>query len=130
MRRNQRSVELSWQGKLRGLEFQPRHFRFEIAGAPTILDAKGRQVQLPTLRPTTTQAADEKQKDDAEISRDLLRAMRDNPSATLEAWGLTIGRAKGGVSKRLQALAAEVLVEKTLDRWALTAKGRREANAT
>jgi hypothetical protein len=123
-------VQLYWQGKLRGLEFQPRHFRFEIAGAPTILDAKGREVQLPTLRPTTTQAADEKRKDDAEISRDLLRAMSANPNATLEGWGLAIGRAKGSVSKRLQALAAEDLVEKTLDRWALTAKGRREAKVT
>ena len=63
-------VSLHWQGKLRGLEFQPVPFRFEITGSPDILDAKGRQVQLPTLRPTSEQAAEDRQR--AEVDTDRL----------------------------------------------------------
>ncbi|RYB01301.1 AAA family ATPase, partial [Lichenibacterium ramalinae] len=44
-------VELHWQGKLRGLEFAPIPFRFEITSSPEVTDAKGREVSLPTMLP-------------------------------------------------------------------------------
>jgi hypothetical protein len=116
-------VSLHWQGKLRGLEFQPVPFRFEITGSPDIFDAKGRQVQLPTLRPTTEQLAEDR--DDEAIGTDvkLLRAMRAVPGGTQLDWANAIGRAKSLVNKRLQKLASEKIVEVSLCRWSITKKG-------
>ncbi len=119
------AVELHWQGKLRGLEFQPVPFRFEIAGSPDILDAKGRQVQLPTLRPSTEQAAEDRQQSEADADRALLRAMIADPNGTQQAWAGAIGRAKGRVNAKLQKLKKDGLAVVTLGRWSVTSKGRK-----
>jgi hypothetical protein len=39
-------VNLHWQGKLRGIDFEPAMFRFEEASSPDLLDAKGRPVHV------------------------------------------------------------------------------------
>jgi hypothetical protein len=44
-------------GKLRGLEFRPLLFTFEKGSASDIIDAKGRQVLMPTRRPLSLSAA-------------------------------------------------------------------------
>jgi hypothetical protein len=116
-------VSLHWQGKLRGLEFQTVPFRFEITGSPDILDVKGRQVQLPTLRPTTRVDADARDDDAIGTDVKLLRAMRDDPGGTQLDWANAIGRAKSLVNKRLQKLASEKIVETALGRWSVTKKG-------
>jgi hypothetical protein len=119
------NVHLHWQGKLRGLEFKPRPFRFEIVGSPDILDSKGRQVQLPVIRPCA--AADEEEKQTTEINRNaaLLRAMRDNPRGKQADWADAIGRDKSNVNRRLQTLKGEKLVDVTLGLWAVTPKGEK-----
>jgi hypothetical protein len=116
-------VSLHWQGKLRGLEFQPVPFRFEITGSPDILDVKGRQVQLPTLRPTTL--IDAEARDDEEVKTDikLLRAMHAEPNGSQLDWANAIQRAKSLVNKRLKKLEGEKMVEVSLGKWSLTRKG-------
>ncbi|MFZ2107471.1 MAG: hypothetical protein WAV18_19210, partial [Roseiarcus sp.] len=116
-------VSLHWQGKLRGLEFQPVPFQFEITGSPDMLDAKGRQVQLPTLRPTTEQLAEDR--DDEEVRTDvkLLRAMHAEPNGSQLDWANAIGRAKSLVNKRLKKLKGEKMVEASLGKWSITRKG-------
>ena len=44
---------LHWQGKLRGVEFEPALFRIEMAHSPEVIDIKGRLVELPVLKPAT-----------------------------------------------------------------------------
>jgi hypothetical protein len=116
-------VSLHWQGKLRELEFQAVPFRFEVTGSPDILDAKGRQVQLPTLRPTTL--IDAEARDDEEVRTDikLLRAMHAEPNGSQLDWANAIGRAKSLVNKRLKKLEGEKMVEVSLGKWSLTRKG-------
>jgi hypothetical protein len=53
LRNDAKIVTLHWQGKLRGLEFAPKPFRLEICDSPKLVDAKGRRVQLPVMRPVT-----------------------------------------------------------------------------
>ncbi len=118
-------VSLHWQGKLRGLEFQPVPFRFEITGSPDILDANGRQVELPTLRPSSEQAAEDRQQAEVNTDRSLLLAMIAEPGATQQQWADAIGRAKSKVNARLQRLKAERLVDVALGRWTVTTKGRK-----
>lgn len=122
------TVHLHWQGKLRGAEFTPRAFRFESVGSPDILDVKGRQVQLPVIRPCSE--ADEEARGAEAINLDtaLLRAMRDNPSGKQGDWAAVIGRDRSNVNRRLQHLKGEKLVEVTLDRWFITQKGEKALN--
>ena len=122
------TVRLHWQGKLRGLEFTPRPFRFEIAGSPDILDAKGRQVQLPVLRPMTEADDEARQKVEVNLDAALLRAMAAEPSGTQHSWSVSIGCSKSSVNRRLQKMKGDKLVETTLGQWGLTAKGRKAAS--
>jgi len=120
------SVHLHWQGKLRGLEFAPRPFRFEIVGSPDILDSKGRQVQLPVIRPCAE--AEDEQRQAAEVNLDaaLLRALKDNPSGSQADWAGAIGiKNKSGVNRRLQSLKSEKLADVVLGRWFITPRGEK-----
>jgi hypothetical protein len=123
-------VSLHWQGKLRGLEFQAAPFRFEITGSPDILDANGRQVELPTLRPSSDQAAEDRQQAEVDTDRALLLAMIAEPSATQQQWSDTVGRSKSIINRKLQRLQRDKLVEQSLGKWSVTAKGRKAVEET
>jgi hypothetical protein len=118
-------VALHWQAKLRGLEFQPVPFRFEVAGSPDILDAKGRQVHLPTLRPSTEQAADDRERSERDTGKALLRAMIAEPGATQRDLAAAVGCGVSSVNRKLQSLRYEKLVDRILDRWTVTTRGRK-----
>jgi hypothetical protein len=120
-------TQLHWQGKLRGVEFEPVKFRFEGLSSPNVRDVKGREVQLPVLRPMTE--ADVEQREKAAIDRTsaLLKAVRDEPCASLAALAMTTGIPKASVDRILKSLntpAGGKLVKKTLGKWQLTAAGR------
>ena len=120
------SVHLHWQGKLRGLEFKPRPFRFEIVGSPDILDAKGRQVQLPVIRPLSEADDEASRQTESNLDAALLRALRDNPSGSQADWAASIGlKHRGSVNKRLQRLKSERLAVAVLGQWTITAQGKK-----
>jgi hypothetical protein len=120
------SVHLHWQGKLRGLEFTPRPFRFEIVGSPDILDAKGRQVQLPVIRPTTEADVEERQAAQARADIALLNAMIINPLGPQSEWANAIGRSKSVVNRTLRELQKQKLCEEALGKWKVTGKAKKE----
>ena len=118
-------VRLHWLGKLRGVEFEPVPFRFEVTGSPNILDAKGQQVRLPTLRPSSEEVAEDRQQSEQNTERALLRAMVETPGATIRDYGTAIVCPKSTVERKLKRLEKEKLVEHVLDKWTVTAKGRK-----
>jgi hypothetical protein len=118
-------VTLHWTGKLRGPDFAPVPLYFDQSTSPDIVDVKGRQVELPTLRPTSEQAAQQRKQDDADIDRALLAAMLAEPAGTQQSWAEAIGRAKGRVNAKLQKLKAESFVADYLGKWTVTPKGRK-----
>jgi hypothetical protein len=118
-------VSLHWQGKLRGLEFEPVPFRFEVMGCPDILDAKGREVQLPTLRPASEQSAEDRQQAEANSDRALLLAMVATPGASQRDYAQTTGISKSAIGRKLRHLEKSGLVEQVLEQWTVTAKGRK-----
>lgn len=118
-------VSLHWQGKLRGLEFQPVQFQFEVMGCPDILDAKGRQVQLPTLRPSSDEVADERHREEVDRDRALLLAIIDAPHGSQADWALVVECSKSSVNRRLNRLAKTKMVEEARGRWGITDKGRK-----
>jgi hypothetical protein len=122
-------VCLHWQGKLRGRDFEPVPFRFEEASSPDLLDAKGRQFMLPTLRPISPEVAEQRDKAEANLDLALLRAIAADPDGTQAEWAKAIGRAKSSVNAKLQKLKQLKLVEESLSgKWRLTSKGSKEAS--
>ena len=121
-------VELHWQGKLRGLEFNPIPFRFQGATSPEVLDAKGREVELPTMLPVVISEADTEARVKAEIdiSVALLKAMLANPSGKQREWAEAIGRSVSTLNGKLGRLKADKLVEVVMDHPRVTAKGEKE----
>jgi len=110
---------------LRGFEFEPLPFRFEIMGCPDILDAKGRAVELPTLRPASEQAAENRQHVEASANRAALRVLVEMPDASQQDFATAVGCSKSSVNRRLRSLGKERLVEHVLDKWTITEKRRR-----
>jgi hypothetical protein len=121
-------VSLHWQGKLRGIDFEPVMFRFEEASSPDLLDAKGRQFMLPTMRPVSQETAEQRDKVEANLDLALLRAIAANPDGTQAEWAVAVGRGKTRVNQKLQQLRK--FVEPALGgKWRLTPKGLKEISA-
>jgi hypothetical protein len=120
-------TELHWQGKLRGVEFEPAMFRFELLTSPDVKDVKGREVQLPVLRPVSAQDAAEREK--VAVNKDvaLLKAMAADPSSPINTWataaGLSATSAKRTLAKLETAQAGKKLVTNTLGKWTVTTAG-------
>ena len=94
LRREGEITNLHWQGKLRGIEFAPALFKFEIAGCPAVKDIKGREVQLPVLTPCQEGEFEKKQTDEVNKDAAVLRAMIEMPGATWRDWATRSGSAK------------------------------------
>jgi hypothetical protein len=118
-------VNLHWQGKLRGLEFQPVPFRFDISASPDVIDAKGRQVQLPTIIRSTAEADDDRKAAEINIDVRLMRTIIEDPKGSQRDWAAKIERAPSNINGRLQRLADEKLVEQVLGKWTVTPKGQK-----
>jgi hypothetical protein len=121
-------VSLHWQGKIRGLDFEPMLFRFEITGSPDVLDTKKRQVQLPTLRPSSAEAAEEREKASASKDTALLKAMLSEPEGSIRTWADAAGVRRSAVQRILNRLAlpkAGKLVSNTLGKWSVTKAGHK-----
>jgi hypothetical protein len=122
------TVSLHWQGKLRGLDFEPINFRFENIGSPDLLDAKGREFLLPVMRTCDAQTTEQRERTEANLDLALLNAMIAEPEGTQDDWGKAIGRTKSRVNDRLQKLKTHKFVEHGLGKWRVTSKGRNEAS--
>jgi hypothetical protein len=72
-------VSLHWQGKLRGLDFEPLNFRLDSISSPDLLDAKGRQFLLPVLRPCDAASAQQREAAETNLNIELLRTMTTEP---------------------------------------------------
>jgi hypothetical protein len=119
-------TELHWQGKLRGVEFDPATFRFELMTSPKVLDNKGREVRLPVVMPSSDREVERREQ--ASIGKDeaLLKAMTVNPSGTINDWAAASKIHKEAAKRALYRLAKPAsgkLVQKTLRKWTITRAG-------
>jgi DNA-binding transcriptional ArsR family regulator len=118
-------IKLNWN-KVRGPEFEPRYYRIEKLSSPDILDIKGRQILLPICRAVSEQAAEQRERDEVDIKREILIAMDSQPGGSQRDWAATVGRTKSIVNRHLQALKAEGLVESIFGgKWHVTQKGKK-----
>jgi AAA domain len=119
------ATELHWQGKLRGVEFEPAMFRFELLTSPDVKDVKDREVQLPVLMPLSAQDAAERDKVAVDKNVALLKAMAADPSATIDVWSTASGAHPSWIKRALPRLALPPgkLVVNVLGKWTLTPAG-------
>ncbi len=64
-----------WRNKVRGPEFEPRHFQIDKVSCPDIIDIDGRQILLPALLATTELDVEERAIAESENDIALLRAL-------------------------------------------------------
>lgn len=114
--------------RVRGPEFEPKYFRIELVSCSDIVDTKGRQIQLPVMRPVTEADAEKREKSDSNLDLALLRAMVAKPDASQAEWGMVIGRHQSRINYKLQKLKRLKLVEEGLGKWRVTAKGFKEVS--
>jgi hypothetical protein len=116
-------TELYWQGKIRGVDFEPAMFRFDLLTSPEVKDVKDREVQLPVLRPVS--AADAAEREKVAVNKDLalLKAIAADPSGTMEAWATESGIHASSVKRALPKLEVKRMVASALGRYSLTTAG-------
>jgi hypothetical protein len=117
-------VMLHWQGKLRGLEFEPVPYHFMKTSCPQVTDSYDREIELPLLMPSTAEAVEDREAEDTNLDRMLLKTIRDNPTGTQRDWAKAIGKSLGALNRRLQRLKEAKLLEGLLGKWTITPKGQ------
>lgn len=116
-------IKLHHTDKLRSPTFEPKYFRIEKCSCPDILDNKGRQIQLPLMRPCTETDAEEKTAQEGNSQLALLRAMIENPNGSQREWAMRIGKGVSGVAYLLKQLEKARYVAEKFGKWGVTKKG-------
>jgi hypothetical protein len=125
---------MHWQGKFRGPDFAPMTFQLRTVTHERLKDRKGRL--LPTV--VASHLSDIGQQEIAKANRaredDLLKAIAEDPSASLTELAIRLGwKMRDGkpykvlVSRTLTALKNAKLVAKDRDEYTITPKGKKAA---
>lgn len=129
------AVDLHWQGKFRGPEFEPIGLALESATTDLLRDSRGRNVPTVYARPLTGAEREAQALDANSDARVLLATMASHPNASLhdlaEAAGWVMGTGqpyRSKVQRVLGTLKKQGLVSKELDVWTLTNAGEKAAN--
>jgi hypothetical protein len=128
-------VRVHWQGKFRGPDFEPLHFRVAVERPPKLKDSKGRQLSAP-VGEWLTDADQRKMASNQRSDEDkVLIAMRAKPDATLSViaeacdWFQRDGDPyKTKVNRTLKKLEKERLAQQERGAWTLTARGEKAAD--
>jgi hypothetical protein len=131
-------LEVHWQGKFRGPEFEPMHFELTAVTSDRVKDAKGRCIPTVLARPLTDKDHGKKLAEGFREDEALLVAMLDHQRGSVAelargcGWLIAHGKNKGEpqkskVSAKLKKLKAEKMVSMVRGAWELTEKGVAEA---
>ena len=120
-------IELNWQGKFRGLGFNPPLYRIDHFTSPDIKDAQGREVETPVMLIASREDAEAREKQTSDLQLKLLRALAEKPGASLADLGDAIGVNKQRADRLLKRLnkADPSLARQSAGTWLLTTAGRK-----
>jgi hypothetical protein len=129
-------TKVHWCGKIRGPDFEPMYFTLDVVTSEKVKDAKGRLMPTAIARPLSEHDHDRKLAESYQEDEDLLLALERNDGASLKElaiacnWFASKGQPyKVKVSRKLERLKKEKLVEKPVDKWTLTQAGKDKAKA-
>ena len=119
-------IELGWQGKFRGYHFEPQLFRIEKMFSPDIVDVEGRQIGIPLMFPSSAEEAVAREQAIASREERLLKAIADNPSATMTELATKADIPRGSLARAVTRLAKErpKLIQEKLGKWTATKAGK------
>jgi hypothetical protein len=117
-----------WLGKIRGLPFDPLHFRIEKLDSPDVVTVEDSRVPMPVMFPVSEEAVEARQQAFSQSNLALLMAIAEEPGGSERKWAAVIHASRRAVSAALRKLKGERLVTKTLGRWRLTKAGERVAD--
>jgi hypothetical protein len=127
-------VELHWQGKFRGPDFEPILFELITATCDTLKDSKGRPITTVMAAPLSEKGQEELKASARKDEDDVLSIFSKCPSASIKGiaealgWQYKNGKpAKSRVQRAIEKLSKAKLVTLERDRWQLTDKGKAEA---
>lgn len=111
-------------GKIRGLPFDPLHFRIDRLDSPDVITVEGDRVQMPVMFPIDEEAVEARTEAIAKRDLALLRAMAADPGGSERKWAAAIEASRRIVSVALERLLRDRLVTKKARRWRLTNEGK------
>jgi hypothetical protein len=112
-----------WQGKIRGLPFDPVHFRIDRLDCPDVITIEGVRVPMPVMFPIDEEAVEKRSEAIAQRYLALLAAIYANPEGSERTWANATGMHKSAVHRALEHLQGERLVSQKARRWRLTKDG-------
>jgi hypothetical protein len=130
------SIQVHWQGKFRGPEFEPMQFELLTVESDMLRDSRGRHVPTVIAKPLTQSEQDAKaHAADHEAGR-LLTVLAANPRASIAelathaGWMMRTGEPhKTKVARLLADLKNSKLAVQELKKWRLTDTGEKAAKA-
>lgn len=118
-----------WRNKVRGPEFEPRHFQIDKLSCPDIVDIDGRQILLPALRTTTELDVEERAMAESENDMALLRALIADPKASQSELARAIGLSKSAIGPKLKKLLQAKMITFELGTYAVAERVKKRLNA-
>ena len=115
-----------WLGKIRGLPFDPLHFKIDKFDSPDVVTIEGERVPMPIMSPIGEEAIEERQTAIANKDIRLLEALAEHPGMPV-AWLANAAKIpRGSVDRMLKRLGKKrpKIIEETLGKWIVTPTGR------
>jgi hypothetical protein len=117
-----------WLGKIRGLPFDPLHFRIDKLDSPDVVTIDDARVKMPVMFPIPEEAVEERDESFARVNLALLKAIAADPTGSERRWSIAAGINRNVIHAALVALKRDRLVTMKARRWRLTKEGENIAN--
>ena len=119
---------LHWLGKIRGLSFDPLHFRIDKLNSPDVVTVEDVRIKMPVMFPVGEEAVEERGEAFARLDLAMLKAIAADPAGSERKWATAVGITRRAAQTALAALKHDRLVTLKARRWRLTEEGERIAN--
>jgi hypothetical protein len=113
-----------WLGKIRGLPFDPIHFRVDKLDSPDVVTVEGVRVQMPVMFTIDEEAVEARGEALARRDLALLKAIADNPDGAERTWAAAIKITRHALRAALERLSRDRLVILKARKWRLTKQGK------
>lgn len=113
-----------WLGKIRGLPFDPIHFRVDKLDSPDVVTVEGVRVQMPVMFTIDEEAVEARGEALAQRDLALLKAIADNPDGAERIWAAAIKITRHALRAALERLSRDRLVIQKARKWRLTKQGK------
>jgi hypothetical protein len=120
--------QFHWLGKIRGLSFDPLHFRVDRLDSPDVVTVDDERVPMPVMFPVDDESVDARSEALAARDLALLEAIAADPAGSERKWALATGMARGVVQRALHRLKRDRLTTQKARRWRLTKDGEHMVN--